>query len=159
MRKRYGTSQLSNLIDRITRPVLKERGVVESRIYLDWEKIVGTTLAGVTEPERLTFPKDKKSGGVLHVHVEGSFALALQHEIPNVLDKISTYFGYKAVERITIHQRPISKKKPKKETIPDISGVPVGEDVLALIGQIDDPELREKLSSVAKYRQVKPPSS
>ena len=49
----------------------------------------------------------------LHVRVDGGFATELQHLEPVVLDRINTYFGYRAIGRLSMVQGPLPKPAAK----------------------------------------------
>ena len=85
---------LGDFVEPITRPILKEKGLAGSRILTQWESIVGTQLALHTVPEKLAFPKGKKTGGTLTISVENGFATELQHMQPLILERLAGYFGY-----------------------------------------------------------------
>ena len=146
--RRYSlfSKSLKSCVEPVVRPVLKAQGLAASKLISEWEQIVGKELAAHTMPTKLTFTKDKKAEGNLTVACEGAHALTLQHIQPVIMERIASYFGYKAVARITIEQRPVSAKpkmkvafKPKTRNV-DISG----------IDQVEDPELKQALSGLAK---------
>ena len=139
--------QVGGLIEPLTRPLLKSKGLAGSRILTEWKQIVGEALAEHSMPEKLSFPPGKKTGGTLVISVESGFAIQLQYMQPVLLEKLATYFGYKAVDRITIAHTyvpatPQKKPEPPKATLPNTS-VLITDDVV-------DDELREALRSLAQ---------
>jgi hypothetical protein len=85
---------------------MRRRGFASVEIVTGWPSIVGTALAAESSPERLSFPPGKRLDGTLHVRASGPLALEIQHLEPVILDRINTYFGYRAVARITLAQGP-----------------------------------------------------
>ncbi len=75
---------------------------VQWRLIQDWPVIVGTYLSLNTRPVKITFPTGKKGNGTLLLAVHGGFATEVQHMEPVLLEKINTYFGYQAVQRLRI---------------------------------------------------------
>ena len=71
--------------------------------------MVGPLLAARSMPERLRFPQGERLGGTLFIRVEGSFALEFQHLTPQILERVNTFYGYRAVERLVMKQGPIPR--------------------------------------------------
>lgn len=145
---------LKQCVDPLLRPVFKAQGTASSKLIGEWPQLVGKELAAYTLPVKLHFPKDKNSQGTLTIACSSAHALALQHLQPVIMERIAAYFGYPAVARILIEQRahgsfsaPASPPRPpaKRNSAP-ARCIP---DPLCLNG-IDDPELREALSGLAK---------
>lgn len=137
---------LSQYIEPLTRPTLKTQGLAGSKIISEWESIVGKKLATHCLPQKLSFPTGKKTDGTLSIAVENGFAPEIQHLQPLILERLATYFGYKAVIRITISHTylPEMEKKiaPMKAILPD--------DCIKLADEVEDEELRLVLTRVAK---------
>ncbi|HEY1752901.1 MAG TPA: DciA family protein [Caulobacteraceae bacterium] len=72
-----------------------------------WKEIVGETLAGRTEPVKLT--KARSGGATLELKVAGPVAALVQHQAPLILDRLNLYLGPGAVQRLRIVQGPISQ--------------------------------------------------
>lgn len=85
-----------------------KKGFGAAEILTRWAAIVGPTIAAHAVPERLVFPPGSRTDGLLHVTVApGGFATELQHLEPLVLERINGFFGYRAVTRLRLHQRPL----------------------------------------------------
>ena len=136
---------LSQCIEPLTRPILKTQGLAGTRIISEWPAIVGEKLANRCIPQKLSFPAGKKIEGTLCIAVENGFAPELQHMQPLILERLATYFGYKAVIRITISHTyvPEVKKPEPKRKASFISDINFTESV-------QDEELRIALDRVAK---------
>ena len=137
---------LDACIEPLTRPIFKTQGLAGSRIVSDWLSIVGTQLAAHTLPEKLSFPKGKKTGGTLVISCENGFATELQHSQPQILERLSNYFGYQAISRVVISHSWVEKPEPvaKPASRPTLTkGTILAEEII-------DPELKEALQSLAK---------
>lgn len=89
----------------LVQQLLGQKGIMQLEILTHWEDIVGADLAAYSFPEKIEFRQNTKSGGVAHLIVpSGAFALELQHRETQIVSKINTYFGYKAVSGIRIRQ-------------------------------------------------------
>nr|WP_246209884.1 DUF721 domain-containing protein [Wolbachia endosymbiont of Atemnus politus] len=79
----------------------------EIRLILNWRSIVGEEIAKCTKPRKISYAQNINSG-VLHLMVtNGSRALEIQHMISLVIERITIFFGYKAVYGIKIKQESI----------------------------------------------------
>lgn len=83
---------------------MKKRGFAEVRVATRWPEIVGENLAGQTLPEKLSRGRD---GGTLTLRVSGAAALELTYLTPQLIERINTYFGFRAVARLHFVQGPI----------------------------------------------------
>ena len=108
---------LGQCVERATKPALKAYGLAGSRIVTDWEKIMGAEIAKHTVPQSVSFPAGKKIGGTLCIHVPGAFALQVQQLQPYILEKLASYFGYRAISRLQLVQTGM-QKNPSPATPP-----------------------------------------
>lgn len=139
---------LSQCIEPITRPVLKKQGLAGSRIISEWRSIVGEKLATRCIPQKLSFSAGKKIDGTLSIAVESGFATELQHNQPLILERLATYFGYKAVSRITISHTYISEQEKPEPTTKRKSPLP--QSCIDITRDIEDEELRTALTNIAR---------
>jgi len=98
---RPGSRALSRFVPNLTRKAFADRGFHEAAVLADWPKIVGAELAD--KCAAIEFGRD----GALVVRAEGPTAAVLQHIEPQILDRIATYFGFRAVKRLTLRQGPV----------------------------------------------------
>ena len=68
-----------------------------------WREIVGETLAKRTEPVKLVKPRGG-GGAVLELRVEGPAAALIQHQAPEILDRVNLILGAGAVAKLRIVQ-------------------------------------------------------
>lgn len=119
--RRYSrhATPLHKAVEDATRSVFRRRGIAESRLITEWPRIAGEVLAGKTLPKRVAFAKGQRDNGTLHLTVAPGWALEVQHLEPIILEKIASYFGYRAVAKLHITQAPLPlkhdapRKKPK----------------------------------------------
>ena len=149
---RYGgTRPLAALVPGIAKKAVGKRGFTDARILNDWENIVGPDVAAHAHPDRLSFQKGKRDGGILHIRAEGPIALELQHLEPLLIERINAHFGYRAVDGIRLHQVPLertAKAKTKKSPPfppPDPGQIAALQDQLKTV---EDPELRAILERI-----------
>jgi hypothetical protein len=149
------TQSLGSLLPKVARPVLGRQGLAAGGIVADWPSIVGIRLAECCVPMRLAFPPGERSAGTLHLRVQGSLALELQHLEPVVLERINSYFGYRAVVRLRIQQGPVPRPVRRKEPVPIDSREDPAVD--ALVGSIGDEDLRRRLGQFGRALKTRKP--
>ncbi len=151
-----GLGLLTKEIRQITQPILGARGFAGTDIVACWDELVGPDLAKGVRPEKLTFEKDSRINGTLHVKsAGGAFAMLFEHQKQRVIERLNTYFGYPAVARIKITQGAL---KLKPLTLPKITKPISARDKEALrqkVAAIDDPELRELTYQIGLARLSK----
>jgi hypothetical protein len=127
-------------------------GFVQSSIVSRWREIVGLRYAAVSSPESIRFPVGKKSRGVLTLVVEGAHAPMMQHVAPVIVERVNAFFGYPAVERVSIRHGIVEAARVKAGPA---SAQPDGNPELPAdlgdsLREIADPELRACLESLAR---------
>lgn len=144
-----GIKSLSYALDIVTKPVFLKRGFAENRIITDWVKIVGEAVAAQSVPRKLTFGRDKKIDGTLHIEVNNSgLATEMVYLEPVILEKIACYFGYKAVARLKIMQNLKAAGIPEKPAVKKSASSNVLEKLEELLVGIEDEELKKSLRSL-----------
>ncbi|HYN45353.1 MAG TPA: DciA family protein [Allosphingosinicella sp.] len=124
-------------------------GFVQSAIVSRWSEIVGVRYAAVSSPESIRFPPGKKSRGVLNLVVEGAHAPMMQHVAPAIAERVNSFFGYPAVERVAIRQGAVQAPRAKPRPAPQ-SLAPIPAELGDSLREVADPELRACLESLAR---------
>ena len=127
-----------------------KRGFSQSEILSRWPTIVGPMLAQHSCPERLTFEREKAAGANLLVRVDGAFGLELQHLAPQVIDRINTYFGYRAVARLSILQGPILRRLSRPRAAARDLTPAEEKSVVDAVAATRDPELAQALAALGR---------
>ena len=110
---------IAAVLPKVAEPALRKRGFSAVEIITNWSEIVGPELAQDTSPDRLAFPRGARNQGTLHVTAPGAVALEIQHLEPIIVERINTYFGYGAVNRIALTQGAVHKKPKSKIRTPE----------------------------------------
>ena len=108
---------VGSFIPRLTRPAFERYGFSAAALITDWATIVGEETARYTMPERLKWPKrvdwsgDEVSeaergrpGATLILGVTSGRALDIEYKSAQLIERINSYFGYRAVATIRITQ-------------------------------------------------------
>ena len=120
-KKHYKLRKLSDSIEDINKRFLYKFGKLDYIIHLKWSEIVGPYLFQYSEPIKITSRKNAEDQdensfeNYLQVNVTPSIAIEFQHFETKIVEKINSFFGYKAVNRIKIHQKLIAKKDFSKK--------------------------------------------
>lgn len=100
-----GLNTLSSETMPLLRRLIGKKGMMAADILAFWEQIAGEELAAFTFPEKISFKTGERRDGTLQVAViNGAFALELQHRERFVLEKVNSFFCYKAVTKLKIRQ-------------------------------------------------------
>ncbi len=156
-----GAKSLGELAPRITRAAYETHGFPVAALINDWPAIAGAELAPFTRPERLVWlPKraqslteeagrsDRDRGATLYLRAEGPRAIEVQHAAPQLLDRLNTHFGYRAVTRIRIVQAPLGQDRVS----PSAPSPQPGQAALTTeLDQIDDEGLRDALTRLGQW--------
>tara|TARA_B100000963_G_scaffold253575_1_gene222168 strand:+ start:312 stop:833 length:522 start_codon:yes stop_codon:yes gene_type:complete len=107
---------IGDLVKQINKKFTSKFGKYEFIIHSNWPNIVGIYFAKFSEPKSLTrLPNyenelgEKTYKNLLNVNVAPAAALEFQHYKNTILEKINSYFGYKAIIDLRIYQNYIPK--------------------------------------------------
>lgn len=150
--RRSRARPLADLVGRTLTAAFQKQGFAAVDIITHWEEIVGPELAGRTEPQRLVWARreDPDSVGILHIRVEGPYAIELQHLAPVVIERVNRYFGWRCVGRIKLAQGPVTPRRKPAPPVPE----PAPELVAAIekeIGPFEDKGLARSLARLGAF--------
>ena len=150
-RNEHGLRALGSLITQSTPSAINSRGYLQPEIIRLWEEIVTPKLAKEIVPQKLTFPRGKRSGGTLRIQAPTPLATELQHEEPILLERINSFFGYKAVEKITIIHGNSVDSLPSHQ-LPKIRPLTLetAQKIESMTSNIQHDELRKALTALGK---------
>ncbi len=101
--KRKGFLQAGSLLEVGLRQSMAKRGFGESRVLTHWAEIVGADIARIAEPLKLNYPKDG-FGADLVVLCVGANAPLVQMQIPDIIERVNSCYGYRAITRVKVTQ-------------------------------------------------------
>ena len=141
---------VAELMPDIGRTAFRRFGFVQSSVVTRWPEIVGPRHARICSPEAIRFPPGEKTDGILQLVVVPAHAPLIQHVIPEIIERVNRFFGYKAVSRVKLRQGEVK--------VPDAQGVrsaplslkPIPMELGESLRDIGDPELRTVLESLAR---------
>ncbi|WP_332065972.1 DUF721 domain-containing protein [Bartonella sp. CB189] len=116
MNKRFQKRSFDSLSETVLLmldPILRKRTGLNVALIEHWPQIVGHDIGDYTMPLKIIWKRRADQDEVfcpatLVVACEGFSALKILHETDELLHRINGFFGYIAIDRIKIEQRPIS---------------------------------------------------
>lgn len=151
---------VGSFVPRLTRKAMEKFGFSTAALLTDWKVIVGEELARHTRPHKLKWPRAVETyaettsdaagrpGATLYLHVDGTRALDVQYRARQIIDRINSYFGYRAIAEMRIEQVPIAAEKPSALPRDVVTAKTGGARTSVDLGQISDERLRAALEKV-----------
>lgn len=155
--KTGGVRQISEIANGMLDPILARRAGINTMLLGSWEEIAGPEFADCTRPEQIRWDRRQTRGtveeggftpGVLTVACEGTRALFLMHCRDELIERINAFFGYPAVDRVRIVQKPVSVPERKRRQRP--LAADDARRLAGMLGDIDDPGLKAALERLGR---------
>ena len=120
-KRTFVPKKIGDTLGKVNKIFSKKYGKIEFLILSKWPQIVGSFFAEHSEPDkisRLTEGFDEFDQPIfknfLHVRVSPAAALEFQHYKDTIIEKINSFFGYKAIADLRLQQNFIHKKKDEQ---------------------------------------------
>lgn len=116
-----GIFSIKNTVDFLLKDKLKSpKFTALSKIYSNWEKIVGQKYLNYSYPSKITLDNEQQHGSLYVVSSNPVASFYLNNNKIYILEKINTFFGYNAIQQMYIIEKPMEIhtefiKKEKKE--------------------------------------------
>lgn len=141
---------ISELTPQVGRTAFRRFGFVQSSVVTRWPEIVGDHHAKVCAPEAIRFAPGEKADGILQLVVLPAHAPLIQHVIPEIIDRVNRFFGYKAVARVKLRQGTVNPPRGQAPASGPPSLKPIPLELGDSLRDIGDPELRAVLELLAR---------
>lgn len=146
---------IASMLAGILKPAVRKRGLARADLVMAWRDIAGPQFGECTMPDRIIWPKsssfDERNGpipGTLVVKCAGPVAILLQHEVPLIAERVNTFLGWYAIERIKIVQGPVQLPDRKATfALPEVSADKQAE-VRDQVSGIQNDGLRNALATL-----------
>lgn len=150
MAGRKGVVQISEIANSVLDPVLARRAGINTTLLGMWDDIVGPDFAACTRPEKIKWPRRASQDegfepGTLTIACEGARALFLAHTQDQLIQRLNSVFGFPAIDRVKIVQKPVSSSKGRINKVPDLPPAD-RKRLVDMVSKIDDPKLRDALT-------------
>lgn len=119
---------VGSFVPKLTQKSFEKYGFSTATLITDWARVVGADLARDTLPERLKWPRGAAAGATadegsgagatLVLRVDPARALDISYKERLIIERINTFFGYRAVTGLRIVQAPVdvSAQPPQRQT-------------------------------------------
>jgi len=152
-KKHHGPRHLGEIIAGVIEPVTARRGFAKAELIAAWPEIVGPMHAASTAPEKIVWPRHKEGdeppAGILVIRAEGPRAIFVQHELPQIVERVNAFFGYRAVASARVVQGPvIARASESPPSVPLDAGT--NQRIVAEVAGVEDEPLREALQRLGR---------
>ncbi|KAB2850089.1 MAG: DUF721 domain-containing protein [Hyphomicrobiaceae bacterium] len=153
-RRRFGARAVGSFIPEIARRAIEKFGFASAALIEQWPSIVGAELAAHCQPERIRWPRarkiedernegDPREGATLVLRVEPARALDVQYASEQIIERINSGFGYRAVTRLKIVQAPVTREISR----------PISTVTIAEVAEPSQSELENALERMQALRR------
>ncbi len=141
-----GARPLAELLNACLSDAFKQQGFASAELVTRWTEIVGPEIAAHAEPMKVQWPRaignDAPEPGTLVLRVDGPTAIEIQHSSNVILERVNRFFGWQAVNRLSLRQAPLSQRGKKPVKAPDPAAA---ARIAATLPEVADDQLREAL--------------
>ena len=120
-KRTYVPKKIGETLARINKNYSSKFGKIEFLILSKWTQIVGIFFADHSEPDKISRITEEFNEfdepiykNFLHVRVSPAAAVEFQHYKDTIIEKINSYFGYRAISDLRLQQNFVPEKKIKK---------------------------------------------
>lgn len=149
-------TSISKTINPLLRQILGNNGMIFLELLNSWKQIVGENISSYCLPHNIMFDKDKRTEGCLHIKVlSGAFATEIQQRQTEIIEKINSFFGYPAVNKLKISQTGnpenfLFNKKKIDKVKKNVVSASEESYITELTKDINNDELRQILENIGK---------
>ena len=152
-------SDLTNVAQTVF-PLVKKifgpQATLQLELLKNWQEIVGEDIAKYSLPQKIYFRKNERTNGNLTISVPGgAFAMEIKQKERQIVEKVNTFLGYAAFNKITIIQSANQKNFLKeKKSIDKMKKNLVSEEeqnyITEQTEEIQNPKLKEILQRLGE---------
>jgi len=128
-----GLRPLQSLLPENAKKIIKKDGFVYFEIIKNWKNIVGEKLFKDTAPLKI---KKINNENILSINVNKNIMIEIEYSRDQIIEKINSYLGFNAINKIQIISKDSSFEIKKKKII-------LNENILKKINEIKSKNLKE----------------
>ena len=128
-----GLRPLQSLLPENAKKILKKDGFVYFEIIKNWKNIVGEKMFIDTAPLKI---KKVNNENILSINVNKNIMIEIEYSRDQIIEKINSYLGFNAINKIQIISKDSSFEIKKKKII-------LNENILKKINEIKSKNLKE----------------
>ena len=103
-RKQSYFKKIGNTLPRIVDKNIKEKNFIEISLIKKWREIIGDNIAKFCWPTKIIFSNIKNSNGIIFLKTKRGRSMEIEFKNEEIIEKLNQYFGYKAINKISIVQ-------------------------------------------------------
>lgn len=144
----YSPKSFKNLYQNLIKNAFKKFGFINSKLVCEWKNIVGPNLSQICLPDQIIFEPYKTNNGTLNIIVSNpAFCLEIQLLEGIIIERIATYFGYKAVGKIRTIIK-VGAIAPAKKALSFKEDDAASKTIPQVAASVKDDEIKQLLSSI-----------
>ena len=128
-----GLRPLQSLLPENAKKILKKDGFVYFEIIKNWKNIVGEKMFKDVSPLKI---KKINNENILTINVNKNIMIEIEYSRDQIIEKVNSYLGFKAINKIQIISKDSSFEIKKKKII-------FSENILKKINEIKSKNLKE----------------
>lgn len=154
-RRKRGFETAGALLSSTLKAPAAQRGFGEAKLLTHWQEIVGTEIAAIARPVRISWSRG--FGGTLILLTTGGHAPVLEMQKERILERVNATYGYRAIAHVHITQTAptgfadgqvtFRAPPPKAPLPPDPATL---SRVMATVDQVADDGLKQALARLAR---------
>ncbi len=154
-KRKRNAQPVAELAAKVLAPVIARRTAMTIDLVAAWPDIAGERHADYTMPEKINWPRkatedDPFSPGTLVIRCDGARAVLIQHETSQIIERVNLFFGFHAIEKIRLVQKPVSRMTVKTNQCLPEPDAASAKRLDAILERIDDPQLRASLEKLGR---------
>ena len=83
---------------------IKKKNYIQFSLLNNWKNIIGEEISKFCKPEKIIFSHTKNINGTIFLKTIRGRSLEIEFKSEEIIEKLNQYFGYKAVNKISIIQ-------------------------------------------------------
>ena len=143
-KRAFVPKKIGDSVTKINKNYSSKFGKIEFLIMSKWNQIVGPFFADHSEPDKISRITEDFNEfdepiykNFLHVRVSPAAAVEFQHYKDTIIEKINSFFGYKAITDLRLQQNFIPNKKIMRNA--DMSNQAISdEEKISIKSEIDN---------------------
>ena len=150
-----GAQPVADLVSKLLNPVIERRAGMTLDLIASWTEIVGEKHAQHSRPEKLNWPRqasddDPFEPATLIVACESGHALFLQHDTGTIIGNINAYFGFAAVAKVKLVQKPLPTRDQRRQRVKQTVSPETTERINQTLESIEEGPLKDALRKMGE---------
>jgi hypothetical protein len=146
---------VSELAAALLDPLIARRAGMKLDLLAGWPEIAGPDHAAYSMPEKILWPRrisedDPFEPATLVVACDGARAILFQHAVSEVLERVNIYFGFHAIGRIKIVQKPVTKPRTRRVRAEQPLDPEAKRRLDGIVAGVGDEKLRKSLEALGR---------